>query len=111
MRSLRLAAGAATASMTLLFAVGVAIAAPTASVVIDNFSYSPMVLTVAAGSTVTWTNRDDIPHTVRAIDGSFHSPPLDTDDHYSFTFAKPGVYNYFCSIHPKMVAKIIVKAG
>ena len=111
MRSLRFAAGAAIASMTVFIAVGAAIATPAANVVIDNFTYSPMVLTLSAGSTVTWTNRDDIPHTVRAIDGSFHSPPLDTDDHYSFTFAKPGVYNYFCSIHPKMVAKIIVKAG
>lgn len=109
MRSLRFAATAATASMTLLLAGGVSFAAPAANVVIDNFTYSPMVLTISAGATVTWTNRDDIPHTIRAVDGSFHSPPLDTDEHYSFTFAKPGVYSYFCSIHPKMVAKVIVR--
>ena len=78
-------------------------------VTIDNFTYSPPNLTVAAGTTVTWTNNDDIPHTVRAVDGSFHSKAMDTSDSYSFTFAKPGVYSYFCSIHPKMVGKVVVK--
>jgi plastocyanin len=80
-----------------------------AAVSVDNFNFSPPTLTVAAGTTVKWTNNDDIPHTVRAVDGSFRSKPMDTSDSYSFTFAKPGVYNYFCSIHPKMVGKVVVK--
>jgi len=87
----------------------VAAGAPGAGVAIDNFNFGPPTLTVAAGTTVKWTNNDDIPHTVRAVDGSFRSKPMDTSDSYSFTFAKPGVYSYFCSIHPKMVGKVIVK--
>ena len=83
--------------------LGVALAAApgAAAVTIDNFTFSPAPITVAAGTTVTWTNNDDIPHTVRAVDGSFHSKAMDTDDSYAFTFTKPGVYSYFCSIHPE----------
>jgi plastocyanin len=81
-----------------------------AEVKIDNFSFSPAELTVAAGTTVKWTNRDDIPHTVVSDDKStFKSKALDTDDTFSFTFAKPGTYGYFCSIHPKMTAKVVVQ--
>lgn len=81
----------------------------TAEVKIDNFSFGPAELTVRAGSTVTWTNRDDIPHTVRSTDGVFKSKVLDTDEKFSFTFSKAGTYPYFCSIHPKMTAKVIVQ--
>ena len=81
-----------------------------AEVKIDNFSFGPAELTVAKGTTVNWVNRDDIPHTVVSDDKStFKSKPMDTDDHFSFTFSKEGTYNYFCSIHPKMTAKVIVK--
>ena len=81
-----------------------------AEVKIDNFSFSPAELTVAAGTTVKWTNRDDIPHTVVSDDKStFKSKALDTDDTFSFTFTKPGTYGYFCSIHPKMTAKVVVQ--
>ena len=80
-----------------------------AIVKIDNFSFGPANVTIPIGTTVTWTNNDDIPHTVRAVDGSFHSKAMDTADSYSFTFAKPGVYSYFCSVHPKMVGKVVVK--
>jgi plastocyanin len=85
-------------------------AAP-AEVKIDNFSFGPEVLTVAAGTTVTWTNRDDIPHTVVSTDDpkSFKSKVLDTDEKFSFTFSKAGTYPYFCSIHPKMTGKVVVK--
>lgn len=76
---------------------------------IDNFSFSPADLTVPAGTTVTWTNRDDIPHTVRSTDDVFKSKVLDTDEKFSFTFSKPGTYAYFCSIHPKMTGKVIVQ--
>ena len=109
MPSLRFAVRAAAISVFAFVAVGVAHAgAPGVAIAINNFMFAPMDVSVHAGTTVTWTNNDDIPHTVRAVDGSFHSPAMDTDDHYSFTFTKPGVYSYFCSIHPKMVAKVVV---
>jgi plastocyanin len=85
--------------------------APAASVEvkIDNFSFGPAAITVAVGTTVTWTNRDDIPHTVVSDDKVFKSKVLDTDEKFSYTFAKPGTYPYFCSIHPKMTGKVIVQ--
>ena len=78
---------------------------------IDNFSFGPVTLTVPVGATVTWTNRDDIPHTVVSTDDpkTFKSKVLDTDEKFSFTFSKPGTYSYFCSIHPKMTGKVIVQ--
>jgi plastocyanin len=76
---------------------------------IDNFSFGPGTVTVAAGTTVTWTNRDDIPHTVVADDKSFKSKVLDTDEKFSYTFSKPGTYPYFCSVHPKMTGKVVVQ--
>ncbi len=77
---------------------------------IDNFTFAPVTLTVAAGTTVRWVNRDDLPHTVVSEDKStFKSKALDTDDSFSYTFTKPGTYTYFCSIHPKMVAKVVVQ--
>jgi plastocyanin len=85
--------------------------AATAEVKIDNFSFGPATLTVAPGTTVTWINRDDIPHTVVSTDDpkTFKSKVLDTDEKFSFTFTKPGTYSYFCSIHPKMTATVVVK--
>ena len=91
-------------------ALGAAAPAPTALVKSDNFTFSPQVLTVAPGTTVTWANEDDTPHTIVANDKSFRSKALDTDERYSMTFAKPGTYEYFCSLHPHMTAKIVVKA-
>jgi amicyanin len=76
---------------------------------IDNFSFGPASLTVAVGTTVTWTNRDDIPHTVVSDDKAFKSKVLDTDEKFSYTFTKPGTYGYFCSIHPKMTGKVVVQ--
>jgi plastocyanin len=81
----------------------------TAEVKIDNFSFGPATLTVAPGTTVTWVNHDDIPHTVVSTDGLFKSKVLDTDEKFSFTFTKTGTYPYFCSIHPKMTANVVVK--
>jgi plastocyanin len=78
---------------------------------IDNFTFSPATLTVAPGTTVTWSNGDDIPHTVVGKGKGFRSKPLDTGDQFSFVFATPGEYAYFCSLHPHMVGKIIVKAA
>jgi len=81
----------------------------TAEVKIDNFSFGPAALTVPVGTTVSWTNRDDIPHTVVSTDGVFKSKVLDTDEKFSFTFNKAGSYPYFCSIHPKMTGKVLVQ--
>ena len=83
----------------------------TMEVKIDNFSFGPVALTVPVGTTVTWTNRDDIPHTVVSTDDpkTFKSKVLDTDEKFSFTFSKAGTYPYFCSIHPKMTGKVIVQ--
>jgi plastocyanin len=83
--------------------------AQAAAIQIDNFHYTPPSLVVAPGTTVTWTNADDSPHTVREKDGKFKSAALDTDDTFSQTFAAPGEYEYFCSIHPYMTGKIVVK--
>jgi plastocyanin len=81
-----------------------------AAVRIDNFNFTPPDLVVARGTTVTWTNADDSPHTVREKDGKFKSAALDTDDTFAQTFTTPGEYEYFCSIHPRMVGKIVVKS-
>jgi plastocyanin len=83
--------------------------AATAEVKIDNFSFGPTALTIAVGTTVTWTNRDDIPHTVVSNDGVFKSKVLDTDEKFSYTFTKAGTYPYFCSVHPKMTGKVVVQ--
>jgi plastocyanin len=76
---------------------------------IDNFSFGPATITIPAGTTVTWTNRDDIPHTVVSDDKIFKSKVLDTDEKFSYTFSRPGSYPYFCSIHPKMTGKVVVQ--
>jgi len=81
----------------------------TAEVKVDNFSFGPATLTVPVGMTVTWTNRDDIPHTIVSTDKVFKSKVLDTDEKFSFTFAKAGTYPYFCSIHPKMTGSVVVQ--
>ena len=83
--------------------------AATSEVKIDNFSFGPQTLTVPVGATVTWTNRDDIPHTVVSTDGVFKSKVRDTDEKFSYTFAKTGTYPYYCSVHPKMTGKVVVQ--
>src|SRR5262250_2861692 len=76
---------------------------------VDNFTFAPDTLTVPVNSTVTWVNKDDIPHVIASNDGLFKSKALDTDQKYSYTFTKAGTYPYYCSIHPKMVGKIVVQ--
>jgi len=78
---------------------------------IDNFTFAPQQITVKAGTTVVWTNGDDIPHTVTSKTGIFKSKALDTDDKFSFTFATPGKYDYFCALHPHMTGTIVVEAS
>ena len=75
---------------------------------IDNFAFVPATLTVKVGSTVTWTNHDEEPHTVAASDGSFHSPGMGTGATYSHTFPTPGKFDYVCSIHPSMHGTVVV---
>jgi plastocyanin len=81
-----------------------------AEVVIDNFNFSPKTFTVPAGATVTWTNHDNVPHVVTSADDQFKkSLVLKTGQRFSNTFATAGSYSYFCSIHPRMTAQIIVR--
>ncbi|MDI3307091.1 MAG: cupredoxin family copper-binding protein [Acetobacteraceae bacterium] len=81
-----------------------------AVITIDNFTFAPSQLTVARGARVVWVNRDDIPHLIASADDlqAMRSLPLDTDDRFAFTFAKPGTYRYFCSLHPHMQGVVIV---
>jgi plastocyanin len=80
-------------------------------ITIDNFTFTPSKLTVAAGTTVTWVNRDDVPHTATSSQKprAFDSGTLDTDQKFSHVFAQPGTYDYFCAVHPHMTGQIIVK--
>jgi plastocyanin len=83
--------------------------AASAEVKIDNFVFGPQTITVPVGATVTWTNKDDIPHTSVSTDGVFKSKVLDTDEKFSYTFTKAGEYSYYCTIHPKMTGKVVVQ--
>jgi plastocyanin len=81
------------------------------AVKIENFTFAPQRVTVKAGTTVTWTNDDDIPHTVASSTKAFKSKVLDSDDKFSFTFTTPGIYEYFCSLHPHMTGTLVVEAA
>jgi len=81
---------------------------PATEVTIDNFSFGPD-LKITSGTTVTWTNHDDVPHVVASDSNMFKSKALDTDDHFSYTFTKPGTYVYYCTVHPRMIAKVVVQ--
>jgi plastocyanin len=80
-----------------------------ARVVVDNFSFTPATATAPVGTTVTWTNHDDIPHNVVSPDQKFKSPVLDTDGVFSHTFEVAGTYKYYCSIHPRMTGQVVVR--
>jgi Icc protein len=77
-------------------------------IVVDNFSFAPATTSVGVGTTITWTNRDDVPHTIVSTEQKFRSPVLDTDEQFSHRFDVPGTCNYFCSMHPKMTGRIVV---
>jgi len=102
-------------AMLLRFASAQSVAAneqpssTTAAVRIDNFAFGPQTVTVPVGTTVTWTNNDDIPHTAVSTDGVFKSKVMDTDEKFSYTFTKAGTYSYYCTIHPKMSGKVVVQ--
>jgi plastocyanin len=120
-RSALVAAALGAATATLLAAVVIPTwtqtasaqnAAPAGAVSIDNFTFTPQSLKVKAGTTVTWNNKDDIPHGIASSDNAFKkSKALDTDDSFSYTFTTPGTYQYFCYIHPHMVGTIVVEAA
>ena len=76
---------------------------------IENFTFNPDTVTIPVGSTVTWTNKDDEPHTVTSSENVFTSLGLDTDETFSHTFATPGTYTYYCKLHPHMTGTIVVK--
>jgi plastocyanin len=108
----RFVRGAVAAAMLLSCAVAAGPAhSADMSVMIDNFTFNPPRITVKSGTTVTWTNGDDIPHTVASSTKTFKSKTLDTDDKFSFTFTTPGAYEYFCSLHPHMVGTVVVEAA
>jgi plastocyanin len=100
----------ALGATVMLVAVSAA-RAETIEVKIDNFTFNPQQITVRAGDTVTWVNHDDIPHTVTSKTQVFRSKVLDSDDKFSFTFATPGSFAYFCSLHPHMTGTIVVEAA
>ena len=82
-----------------------------AEVDIDQFTFLPQRITVKAGTTVTWINEDDVPHTIVSSSKVFKSKALDTADKFSFTFTTPGTYDYFCSLHPHMTGAVVVEAA
>jgi plastocyanin len=102
--------GSGTPSMSMPSMSVTAPAAPVSGdrVNIDNFAFVPATLTIRAGSTVTWTNHDEEPHTVAASDGSFHSPGMGTGATFSHTFSAAGTFDYVCSIHPMMHGSVVV---
>ena len=103
--------GAATATMLAVAVLPGWTQTTASAVAIDNFTFDPQKLTVKAGTTVTWTNNDDIPHAIAAVNKGFRSKALDTDDSYSFMFTTPGTYEYFCSLHPHMTGTIVVETA
>jgi amicyanin len=104
------ALGAVTAPFLAAAVMPVQAQNAVSAVSIDNFTFTPQRQTVKVGTIVTWTNKDDIPHAIAAVNKQFKSKALDTDDAYSFTFAAPGTYDYFCSLHPHMTGTIVVEA-
>ena len=111
MKRILFAAGLAALAVPVTIAISAPAPVPApVAVHISNFTFGPKVVTVKVGQTVTWTNADDIPHTVVATDKSFRSKVLDTGQSFSFTFTKAGQFAYFCSLHPMMTGKVIVTA-
>ncbi len=85
-------------------------AAESTQVVIDNFTFAPTPLTVKVGTSVTWVNHDDIPHSILCPDAKIHSHALDTNDSFTYQFQKAGRFNYICGLHPHMHGQVVVEA-
>jgi plastocyanin len=107
---LRRALGAGVGAVVAAVGMRVSRADDGTKVTIGNFAFAPPTLRVKAGTTVTWKNGDDIPHSIVCPPLSVHSHPMDTDESFSYTFAKPGVYNYLCGLHPFMHGQVVVSA-
>jgi len=104
--------GAAVGSLMAASVLFAQADSPMSTLSIHNFTFTPQTLTVKAGTTVTWINKDDIPHGIASSNNAFKkSGALDTDDSYSFAFTTPGTYKYFCYLHPHMVGSIVVEAA
>jgi len=95
-------------AVTLAAVPALPVRAADTEVNIENFTFAPKELTVKAGTVIVFRNRDDIPHTVNGTNAEFHSKALDTDESFSFTFANPGTYEYFCGLHPQMTGGVVV---
>jgi amicyanin len=116
MRTIKSRSRVATAFGVVLLVAAATFAARSApatnpEVDIDQFTFLPQRITVKAGTTVTWINEDDVPHTVASSSKVFKSKALDTADKFSFTFTTPGTYDYFCSLHPHMTGAVVVEAA
>jgi plastocyanin len=114
LRAMIVAAALGAAAAPLLVATVLPVQAQNAptAVSIDNFRFTPQTVTVKTGTTVTWTNNDDIPHGIAWMKNAFtRSKALDTDDSYSLTFTTPGTYAYFCYLHPHMTGTLVVEAA
>jgi amicyanin len=116
MRAIKSRSRVATAFGVVLLVAAATFAARSApatdaEVDIDQFTFLPQRITVKAGTTVTWINEDDVPHTVASSGKVFKSKALDTADKFSFTFTTPGTYDYFCSVHPHMTGAVVVEAA
>jgi plastocyanin len=116
MRTIKSGSRVATAFGVVLVVAAATIAARSApatdaEVDIDQFTFTPQRLTVKAGATVTWSNEDDVPHTIVSSSKVFKSKALDTGGEFSFTFTTPGTYDYFCSLHPHMTGAVVVEAA
>jgi len=104
--------GAAVGSLMAASVLFAQADSPMSTLSIHNFTFTPQTLTVKAGTTVTWINKDDIPHGIASSNNAFKkSGALDTDDSYSFAFTTPGTYQYLCYLHPHMVGSIVVEAA
>ena len=116
MRTIKSRSRVATAFGVVLLVAAATFAARSApatdaEVDIDQFTFLPQRITVKAGTTVTWINEDDVPHTIVSSSRVFKSKALDTADKFSFTFTTPGTYDYFCSVHPHMTGAVVVEAA
>ena len=103
------ALGMVTLGAMEVYVPSVAETSDAAKIIVKDFMFNPTPLTVKAGSTVTWTNMDDEPHTVVSDTGVFKSGGMDTNESFSYKFDKPGTYHFTCSIHPRMVGTIVVQ--
>ena len=108
-KSLLVAAVLATGASAAFAGDTATVAVNPSTIVIKNFKFGPSTLTIAPGTTVTWVNEDESPHTIAEKGKTFRSAALDTNDRFSYTFAQPGEFTYYCTMHPMMVGKIIVK--